>query len=217
MPQISRFRPFEMALAPYARFVQVLPQQYLIGPGEDIDQVFYLKSGFCRFSMLQEDGKELILSFHGPGSLYPVKCRQFHFTLEPVMLYQAVTAAEVWVLEPKSIEALVRSNPDFAVAAVDFHTVHSNMYSTRQALHTQMDMKSKIAAFLYLYAQSQGAGRQVALNQDQVAAVLGVSRVQVARAYRSLRSLGAIASYRNGVQILDWQLLKGLCDSNLVD
>ena len=80
MPQISRFRPFEMALAPYARFVQVLPQQYLIGPGEDIDQVFYLKSGFCRFSMLQEDGKELILSFHGPGSLYPVKCRQFHFT-----------------------------------------------------------------------------------------------------------------------------------------
>ncbi len=64
---------------------QVSSGSYLISPGEGIPHSFYLKSGICRCSAIGEDGNELILSFHGPGSLYPVKCRQFHFALETII------------------------------------------------------------------------------------------------------------------------------------
>ncbi len=63
---------------------QVSSGSYLISPGEGIPHSFYLKSEICRCSAIGEDGNELILSFHGPGSLYPVKCRQFHFALETI-------------------------------------------------------------------------------------------------------------------------------------
>ena len=223
MPQISRFYfagaflPFEPLLAPAAQVIQAESGRYLTGPGEELRRVFYIKSGYCRFSLLREDGGETILSFHGPGSLHPVKCRQFHFTLEQFVLYQTITEADIWSLEPQAIEELVRRDPDFAVAAVDYHTVYSNMYLARQALNARVDVEAKIAAFLYLYAAGQGGGGEIPLSQGDTAAALGVSRVQVSRAYRRLRGLGAIAPYRNGVKILDMELLKSLCAGGLAD
>ena len=223
MPQMSRFYfagdflPFEPILAPLAQMIRAKPGQYLAGPGEELRRAFYLKSGYCRFSLLQEGGGETILSFHGPGSLHPVKCRQFHFILEQPILYQAMTEAEIWSLEPRAIEELVRREPDFAVAAVDYHTVYSNMYLARQALNARMDVEAKIAAFLYLYAAGREGGEEIPLSQGETASALGVSRVQVSRAYRRLRGLGAIAPYRNGVRILDMELLKSRCAGGLAD
>lgn len=78
----QKFLPFLEAHAAATR--QVSSGSYLISPGEGIPHSFYLKSGICRCSAIGEDGNELILSFHGPGSLYPVKCRQFHFALETI-------------------------------------------------------------------------------------------------------------------------------------
>ena len=53
-----------------------------------------------------------------------------------------MTEAEIWSLEPQAIEELVRREPDFAVAAVDYHTVYSNMYLARQALNARMDVEA---------------------------------------------------------------------------
>jgi CRP-like cAMP-binding protein len=128
-----------------------------------------------------------------------------------------MTEAEIWSLEPQAIEELVRREPDFAVAAVDYHTVYSNMYLARQALNARMDVEAKIAAFLYLYAAGREGGEEIPLSQGETASALGVSRVQVSRAYRRLRGLGAIAPYRNGVRILDMELLKSRCAGGLAD
>ena len=76
-----------------------------------------------------------------------------------------MTEAEIWSLEPRAIEELVRREPDFAVAAVDYHTVYSNMYLARQALNARMDVEAKIAAFLYLYAAGREGGEEIPLCQ----------------------------------------------------
>ena len=49
-----------------------------------------------------------------------------------------------------------------------------------------------------------------------MAAVLGVSRVQVARAYRVLRQQKAIATHRSGVTILDMEKLKEHCSASFL-
>ena len=53
-------------------------------------------------------------------------------------------------------------------------------------------------------------------SDEQVAAVLGVSRVQVARAYRVLRQQKAIATHRSGVTILDMEKLKEHCSASFL-
>ena len=80
-----------------------------------------------------------------------------------------------------------------------------------------MDVEAKIAAFLYLYAAGREGGEEIPLSQGETASALGVSRVQVSRAYRRLRGLGAIAPYRNGGRILDMELLKSRCAGGLAD
>ena len=57
MPQISHFYfagdflPFEPILAPLAQMIRAKPGQYLAGPGEELRRAFYLKSGYCRYSI----------------------------------------------------------------------------------------------------------------------------------------------------------------------
>ncbi|MGM9639317.1 MAG: Crp/Fnr family transcriptional regulator, partial [Butyricicoccaceae bacterium] len=171
----------------------------------------------CKASALTEEGYELTLTFYGPGALYPVKCRQFHFCLEPALLFQAILPTSVWVLEPAAIEALIRTCPDFAVRAVDFHTMQGNLYLTRHMVSLQKDLCAKVAAFLYLYhSNSGGQSDLIPLSQNEVAAVLGISRVQVARAYRVLRGRQLLAPQRGGVRILDAEGLRACCPSFIV-
>lgn len=98
---------------------------YLTGIGEDISCCYYIKSGICRCSILNDNGEELILSWHGPGSLFFIYLRGF----------------------PPS-------------------------------------------------------GQCIDLSQEEVASILGVSRVQVARVYQRLRKEGIIFSSRKRIQVI---------------
>lgn len=191
--------------------------EYLVAPGEDIPHVYYIRSGICRCSALGEDGNEVILFFQGPGSLFPVKCRQFHFALETSVTLKAITPVTALLLTPDAIQELVRTCPDFAVAAIDFHVTQNNMFIARQMVSVQSSVTAKVATFLYLYLHSYPtAGNLVLLTQDEVALSLGISRIQVARAYQRLKQQNLIATKRNSVQILDLKQLKALCSQQII-
>ncbi|MGN0159140.1 MAG: Crp/Fnr family transcriptional regulator [Brotaphodocola sp.] len=190
---------------------------YLVAPGEGLPNVFYIKSGICRCSAITDDGEEVILSFHGPGSLYPVKCRQFHFALETSVTFRAVTPVSVLVLPPSALLEMTKTCPEFAVAAIDFHTIQSNMFIARQMVSIQNDVIAKVATFLYIYQYSYPTVNNcIHLTQDDVALSLGISRIQVARVYQTLRKEGIITTFRNGVQILNFDKLKKCCSELIV-
>lgn len=214
----DHFTPFYPKLARLAWQQKQVPAGHVLAAaGQEITDLFYIIQGFCCFSLVDDQGNEAIQSFHGPGSLYPVKCRQFHFVLEPAFRYVALSPAQVLCLKPEAVQSLVRTDPDFAVAALDFHTVYANMQSARLVIHQNVCAVQKVATFLYLaYPAWRQQGQGIGLTQEQVAAVLGVSRVQVARAYRVLRQQKAIATHRSGVTILDMEKLREHCSASFL-
>lgn len=204
------FEKFETLIEDHAiASQQADANDYLTGIGEDISCCYYIKSGICRCSILNDNGEELILSWHGPGSLIPVKCREFHFLLEPSYIIKMITPSQILKIRPSDVEYLVRTCPDFAVAAINYHTVYSNMFCSRQISHTLPTVLSKVATFFFIYLRGfPSSGQCIDLSQEEVASILGVSRVQVARVYQRLRKEGIISSSRKRIQVIHPEGLK---------
>lgn len=171
--------------------------------------IFYVKSGIYQCAVLTENGSECLLAYFGKGSLYPVKCRQFDFTIEGGFSLRALTDLEVWQLNPEGLQALIRENAELAVKAIDFHTLYSNMLTARILMQHDESSESKVCNFLYMYMQyAPKHEKRLMITQEEVAAATSLSRIQVARVYRKLKEEGIIESLRGGVVICNTHKLR---------
>lgn len=73
----------------------------------------------------------------------------------------------------------------------------------------------KLSNLLYLLASQQSAvpALKVDMTQDELAEILGISRVQLTRGLSELRRRGIVATSRGRVQVLDSSALEKLCSS----
>ena len=99
--------------------------------GYDLDDLYYVKEGVFQVVMTNADGAECVVAYFGSGSMHPVKCKEFHFSLEHAFTMVATTACTVYVITPEIFRNLVMKNPELAVAAINFHVLYSNLQSYR--------------------------------------------------------------------------------------
>ena len=196
--------------------------EYLWKPGQPYDRVRYYVSGAAVCFAEHESGRRRLISFHGPGTIFP----GFHTTFFKIELSLATAAlckTQVLEFSIDTFRKMFRSNPDLAESVVNWYSRYVNRFLF-ETIHQEFNPSSvKLCNLLYLQATCGSAdGKEfkepvsLELTQEDLADLLGISRVQVTRVLTRLRGRGVLSTTRGKLIITDLPALAGLCTNETV-
>lgn len=134
------------------------------------------------------------------------------------MVERAFTDVIAYQLEYDVLRELIISNAEMAITALEHYCDFTSFMFYEIASLSYDSTYTKVCNFLYLFLyNSLYKNNIIALNEDDIASITGVSRIQVARAFQDLRERNIIKTHRNSVEILNLAKLSELCSSEVVD
>jgi CRP/FNR family cyclic AMP-dependent transcriptional regulator len=179
------------------------------GPGAE---VLVLLSGRAKVSIDTEDGREVVLTFCGPG----------HLIGEFAVIDSEARSGTTEALEP--IEALALSGPDFLALleqrpVIAMALLRNLVRRFRDADRIRIEFASaqtlgRVAARLVELLDRHGepaiGGTAITLpiSQEELAGWAGASREATAKALQTLRELGLVRTERRRVVVIDEEGLR---------
>lgn len=116
---------------------------------------------------------------------------------------QAITPAVVLRIDPRRISWLIDTSPAFARAILAEERKHVREIVRSQVMHATARQLQQLATELLLMDRLQATAGFLLVTEQQLADSLGSIRESVGRSMAKLRRMGAIATTRHGVLILD--------------
>lgn len=206
----SAFLPYFL-LHPHLRKV-FRKGEYLWKPGQPYDRVQYYLSGDAVHFSDHESGRRKIISFHGPGTLLPgYHTEDFHIELS--LATMALSDVEVLEFTISQFRAMFRENQDLAESVVNWYSRYVNLFLF-ETIHQEFNpSRVKLCNLLYLLTVRRPSGpeRSLAMTQEDLADILGMSRVQITRELSDLRRRGILSTARGRLTITDLPALEALC------
>jgi CRP-like cAMP-binding protein len=183
------------------------PGATLTHEGAPGSEVLILLSGRAKVSIDTEDGREVVLTFCGPG----------HLIGEFAVLDSEARSGTTEALEP--IEALALSGPDFHALleqrpGISLALLRNLVRRFRDADRIRIEFASaqtlaRVAARLVELADRygepapDGIAITLPISQEELAGWAGASREAAAKALQTLRELGLVRTERRRIVILD--------------
>lgn len=164
-----------------------------------------------------ETGRRRIISFHGPGTVFP----GYHTTDFRIELSLTTTAlSEIHVLEftIPQFQAMFESNSALAEQVVNWYAMYVNRFLFETVHQEFNSSRVKLCNLLYLLTMNQPAnsGLVIEMTQEDLADILGISRVHITRELTELRRMGVLTTTRGRLTITDLPALAGLCTDETV-
>lgn len=190
---------------------------FLWPPGAPYETLHYILSGAEMHYALHEKGRRKIISFHGPGTVFP-GYRQIDFRLELSLVTEALSDMEVLEFTLPQFSAMFEENAGLRRQVVCWYSMYINHFLFETAHQEFNTTLVKLCNLLYLLTAHQPAhsGPVVEMTQEKLADILGVSRVQLTRELADLRKSGVIATDRGKLTITDFPALADLCTGETV-
>lgn len=187
---------------------------YLWAPGEPYGKIHYIISGAAIHYADHENGYRKIISFHGAGTVFP-GYRQHDYKIELSLTTVALSEMKVLEFTKEQFQKMFESNTDLSEQVVNWHSMYINRFLFETVHQEYNSSYVKICNLLYLMTVNQAASSGLVLDmtQDELAELLGLSRVQTTRELAKLRKDSIIETARGKIRILDLPQLAGLCSS----
>lgn len=182
---------------------------FLWKPGEFIERIYYICSGVAVSFVEHETGRRKIFLFAGNGSIYP-GCHTMQFKIEQSILTQAITPMETLEFRREDFYRMFQMNTRLNAFMFESYAMYINLLLYETAHQGYNDSFVKLCNLLYLFAQNRSQNT-VELTQENLADILAVNRVNVAKHLAVLREKGILQSHRKSLKILDMQALEALC------
>jgi CRP/FNR family transcriptional regulator, cyclic AMP receptor protein len=176
------------------------------------DAVLVLESGRVKLTCATDAGRDALLGIREPGDLIGemsaidgVPRLATAVALEPV---------EVLVLSAPAFVAFLDRTPSVALALVRLLNRRLRDAARERIEFVALDTVGRVCARLVELADrfgdaaDDGAGVDVAITQEELAAWTASSREAVIRALRTLRELGWIETRRRGITLLEVESLR---------
>jgi CRP/FNR family transcriptional regulator, cyclic AMP receptor protein len=181
--------------------------EYLIHQGDRGDHLLILLEGHVKASTIDSRGREIVLSFRGPGDVLG----ELTFTrgdprtsnviaIEPVDA-RAITASE--------FSAYLKQRSSAALTLIDVISRRFRDANQARLQFGDLDTVGRVAARLMELSERYGdrtdAGIEIRLpiTQDDLGSWTASSRAGVADALRTMRELGWIQTERRRITVLD--------------
>lgn len=185
---------------------------YLWKPGQPYDCVQYYVSGASVHFSEHESGRRKIISFHGPGTIFP----GYHTTDFRIELsLTTIALSEIKVLEftIPQFRSMFESNKELAESVVNWYSKYINRFLF-ETIHQEFNSSQvKLCNLLYLLTMNQpsNSGLVIEMTQEDIADILGMSRVQITRELTYLRSREILYTTRGRLTVTDLPALASLC------
>ena len=187
--------------------------EFLWPPGEPFGRMHYILSGAARCCVEHENGRRKIISFHGAGTLFPVY-HERDYRIELAITTEALSPVETLEFSKAGFRAMFRENGTLAAALVEWYASYVNLLLYETAHQEYNGSFLKLCNLLYLLAPAGGLD---AVTQEELADILGTSRVNLTRGLAQLRSEGVVRTRRGRVEIPDREALARRCSLETVE
>lgn len=209
------FSPFRDLLAAQPHVERRFePGGQLWRPGEYIERIYYIEQGIAKTSFVNEDGREKIVYFHGAGMVFP-GCHEARFTIELSLVTSAVTPVTAMEFSHEAFRRLVGQSPALGSAMLENYARYINVLIFETAHQGHNEALVKLCNLIHLLAVDAGTdgepARRVDLSQEELAELLAMNRVSVAKLLARLCDEGAVAPHRGWVEIVDEEALLAHC------
>lgn len=179
-------------------------------PGQTGEALFIIKSGKVQIYRMSPDGKKLVVSTLGAGTLFG----DMPFTGQRMLDSYAEATEEslLCVMSRHDIEALIEAHPSIGIRLIGTLAQRVEELEARLEESTLRDVSARVAATLLRVAE--GAGPSVAVTHQQLADTIGTHRETVTRTLGELQDRGLISLLRGRITINDPDGLKGLASGH---
>ena len=186
--------------------------EYLWEPGRPYEKIHYIVSEAEMHYADHESGRRKIISFHGAGTVFP-GYRQNDYKIELSLTTAALSDMEVLEFTKRQFRTMFETNAALAETVVDWYSSYVNLFLFETVHQEYNPSLIKICNLLYLLTVSQSfrSGPVLGMTQDELAELLGLSRVQITRGLSELRSRKIISTGRGKIEVLDLSGLAELC------
>lgn len=186
--------------------------EYLWRPGQPHDRVQYYVSGTSVHFSDHESGHRKIISFHGPGTVMP----GYHttdFCIELSLSTIALSAVKVLEFTISQFKVMFESNAELAESVVNWYAKYVNRFLFETIHQEYNSSQVKLCNLLYLLMMNQpsDSGLTIEMRQEDLADLLGMSRVQITRELAELRNRGVLSTARGSLTITDLPALTAIC------
>lgn len=208
------FREFRPLLEKYSTKKKRFEKGSMIfSSAKPLDFCLYIDSGLISYSVLHESGAEKTLFYHGVGNLFPTyqSPRQYKIC----ELGRCLTRVEAMVIPQTNLKRLMQTNLDFDRNVLDHYVEMFNfmIYDSIHQCHSSAYVRLCNFFSIYLENRSQEKvkGNEILLTQEELARIIGVSRVQIGTILNRLRNQKIIETDRRKVIVKDTALLIEQC------
>ncbi len=181
--------------------------QALFSQGDMGERVFLLEEGWVTIRSSNPDGDEMVLNVRGPGELLGEMSILDHAPRSAAAV--AVNEVIALVAPAGSIAHVIATDADAAndVVRVLLHRLRESdvqrLEFTVFATVTRVARRLLDLAVRFGEPSPEGTRVELPLSQEELATWCGASREATAKALRTLRELGAIATARRTVTVTD--------------
>ena len=179
----------------------------LMHRGERGDQVLFLLEGHVKASNVDSRGREMVLSFRGPGDVLG----------ELTFMHADPRSSNVTAIEPVAARVVAASEfrlylaqrPTAALTLIDVISRRFRDANTKREQFGDLDTVGRVAARLLELSErygdptDEGVRIRLPVTQDDLGSWTASSRAGVASALRTMRELGWIETERRHITVVD--------------
>ncbi|MBU3875426.1 Crp/Fnr family transcriptional regulator [Faecalicatena sp. AGMB00832] len=191
---------------------------YIWKPDEYIQKTYFILSGICVTSATHEDGYQKILYFHSVGSVFP-GFHQSNFKIEKSLTTTALSDMDTLEFSRDDFYRMFQENQKLSAIAFESYAKYINLLIYETAHQEYNNSFIKLCNLLYLFSQNSpsGSSNHIDLTQENIADILTLNRVNVAKSLSRLRDEGIIISHRKWIEISDLERLRDYCSHETLD
>ena len=158
-----------------------------------------------------------MVSFIGEGNLFPIGISEHKYKMEYSIVEKAFTYVQAYKLEYKNLRSIILDNPSIALTIIEHNCDFTSFLFYEISSLSYDSIKRKVSNILYsLFCNGPFEDNIIDLKQEEIANIIGSSRMQVARVLQFLRENNVIKTHRNSLEILDIQKLKEMCSVDVL-
>ena len=211
------FSEFEEFILRYPSIHKIYDKGDIISSqSETLKYGYYIRKGIMKLSIGHESGKEKIIALFGPGSFFPLGIDHHYYDMEYAMVEQAYTKVEAYEFDYRIIREMFLNNQDLSLRMMAHYCdFTSYLFFAISSLSGDNSMAKGCNILYALHDTSLCQDYVLRISQDDIMELSGISRIQVARVYQTLRNDQIIRTFRGGIQILNPEKLRSYCTFEL--
>lgn len=159
------------------------------------------------------------MSYHGPGTMYPLIRCGVHFGLENNLFFQALTDMEVMAFSKGEVMGLMQENGAFLEQTVMLFNRYINLLVCRIMEREHGDALTAVSNLLYiLFCDNFYSchANELIISQREIAEITGTTRVHTNRILQDLVSSGSITTQSGRIFLHDLEKLKQTCSQDVI-